>query len=51
MKVAEREGRVVHAAPEYEDVAARAVAAGVPEVVVHAAALAAWAGPRGAEGA
>jgi uncharacterized protein (TIGR00299 family) protein len=42
MKIAEREGRVVHVAPEFEDVAARASAVGVPEVVVHAAALAAW---------
>jgi hypothetical protein len=43
VKVAEREGRVVHAAPEHEDCAALARAAGVSVAEVRGAALAAWA--------
>ncbi len=42
VKVAERDGRVIHAAPEHEDCAALARAAGVPVAEVRGAALAAW---------
>lgn len=42
VKLAEREGRVVHAAVEFEDAAALARAAGVPVAAVMADALAAW---------
>jgi uncharacterized protein (DUF111 family) len=42
VKVATRGGRVLHAAPEHEDCAAAARAAGVPVAEVRAAALAAW---------
>lgn len=51
VKVAERDGRVVHAAPEHEDCARVALAGGVPVAEVRGAALAAWAGSRsGASG-
>jgi uncharacterized protein (TIGR00299 family) protein len=43
VKVAERAGAVIHAAPEHEDCAALARAAGVPVAEVRGAALAAWA--------
>jgi uncharacterized protein (DUF111 family) len=43
VKVAERDGAVIHAAPEHEDCAALARAAGVPVAEVRGAALAAWA--------
>lgn len=46
VKVAEREGVVVHAAPEHEDCAAIARSAGVPVAEVRGAALAAWAARR-----
>jgi hypothetical protein len=42
VKVAEREGSVLHAAPEHEDCAALARATGRPVAEVRAAALAAW---------
>lgn len=42
IKVGGRDGRAWHAAPEHEDVAARAAAAEVPLHEVHAAAMAAW---------
>ena len=42
VKVAERDGVVVHAAPEHEDCAVRAREAGVPVAEVRGAALAAW---------
>ena len=42
VKVAEREGRVIHAAPEHEDCAALARAAGVPVAEIRGAALAVW---------
>lgn len=42
IKLGEREGDVVHAAPEFDDCAARAAAANIPVVTVQAAALAAW---------
>ncbi len=42
IKLGEREGAVVHAAPEYADCAACALAANVPVIEVQAAALAAW---------
>lgn len=44
VKIAEREGRVVSAAPEHEDCAALARAHDVPVAEVRAAALAAWFG-------
>jgi uncharacterized protein (DUF111 family) len=43
VKVAERAGRVIHAAPEHEDCAALARAADVPVAEVRGRALAAWA--------
>ena len=46
MKIGERDGVVIHAAPEYEVCAALARAAGVPVAEVSAAAWAAW-GSRG----
>jgi len=46
IKLGYRGGTLLHAAPEYEDCAAVAAAAGLPWVRVHAAALAAW-GVRG----
>lgn len=49
IKLAEREGRLLHAAPEHEDCARAAAAAGVSVAEVRAAALAAWA-PRSREG-
>lgn len=42
IKVGRLEGEVLQAAPEHEDVAARARAAGVPVPRVHSEALAAW---------
>ena len=42
VKVARREGAVVHAAPEFEDCAAVALSAGVPLARVMGAAVAAW---------
>jgi pyridinium-3,5-bisthiocarboxylic acid mononucleotide nickel chelatase len=42
IKVGSRKGQALNAAPEYEDVRARAEAAGVPVKVVWAEALAAW---------
>ncbi|MFZ5480074.1 MAG: nickel pincer cofactor biosynthesis protein LarC [Myxococcota bacterium] len=51
VKVAEREGRVLHAAPEHEDCAALARQFGVAVAEVRGAALAAWASKRdGASG-
>ncbi len=47
VKVAERDGRVMHAAPEHEDCATLARAAGVPVAEVRGAALAAWASAGG----
>lgn len=51
IKVGEREGRVVHAAPEFEDVAALARATGQPVHEIQAESLRAWAmsreGPTG----
>jgi uncharacterized protein (DUF111 family) len=46
--VAEREGRVLHAAPEHEDCAALARQFDVPVAEVRGAALAAWASKRDA---
>jgi uncharacterized protein (TIGR00299 family) protein len=48
VKVAERDGRVVHAAPEHEDCARLALAEGIPVAAVRGAALAAWASSGGA---
>ncbi len=42
IKIALRSDEVVHVAPEHEDIAAAASAAGVPVATVHRAALAAW---------
>ncbi|MDP2312136.1 MAG: nickel pincer cofactor biosynthesis protein LarC [Pseudomonadota bacterium] len=50
VKIAERDGRVVHAAPEHEDCAALALAAGVPVALVRGAALAAWSTASGGSG-
>lgn len=48
LKIGEREGAILHLAPEYEDCARQAAAAGVPVVEVMGAALLAWsARPRG----
>ena len=46
VKIARREGALLHAAPEHEDVAAAARAHGVPVAEVRGAALAAWYGTR-----
>ncbi len=46
VKVARRDGELLHAAPEHEDVAAAARAHGVPVTEVRGAALAAWYGTR-----
>lgn len=46
VKLAERDGRIVHAAPEHEDCAALARAHDVPVAEVRGAALAAWAATR-----
>jgi uncharacterized protein (TIGR00299 family) protein len=45
VKVARDDGRVVNAAPEFEDCKAAAAKAGVPLKVVYAAAMAAYVGP------
>lgn len=42
LKLGELSGEIVHVAPEYEDVAARARTAGVPIAEVQAASMAAW---------
>jgi len=49
-KVASRDGRVLNAAPEFEDVARAAAAAGVPVKDVQALAITAWVDARAAQG-
>jgi len=46
MKIGERDGAILHLAPEYEDCARLAVAGGAPVVEVMAAALLAWSAGR-----